>query len=164
MDLLKAKWDSYIRKSFFRQFGAFALYFCVSTVAFTLRHNQVYPPLPTFSKTTTQELQYDCPANSSLTNSTNSSTWSNMTVDEDQAALLASALPDLEELETNILELANIRCKGQGGCLLLNIAHHLPSINILMNFEKYLSSQSLQQHKRRQQLFNKQYGQHNLDR
>ena len=67
VDLLKAKWNSYIKKSFFRhlivfistnsklvrkelflttkyrhrQFFAFSIYFCVSTIAFTLRHNQV---------------------------------------------------------------------------------------------------------------------------
>ena len=40
VDLLKAKWDSYIKKSFFRQFFAFSIYFCFSTIAFTLRHNQ----------------------------------------------------------------------------------------------------------------------------
>ena len=40
VDLLKAKWNSYIRKSFFRQFFAFSVYFTISTVAFTLRHNQ----------------------------------------------------------------------------------------------------------------------------
>ena len=41
VDLLKAKWNSYIRKSFFRQFFAFSVYFLISTVAYTLRHNQV---------------------------------------------------------------------------------------------------------------------------
>ena len=41
VDLLKAKWDSYIKKSFFRQFFAFTIYFMFSTIAFTLRHNQV---------------------------------------------------------------------------------------------------------------------------
>ena len=52
VDLLKAKWDSYIKKSFFRQFFAFTLYFIFSTIAFTLRHNQ--------------ELTQPCPLNSTM--------------------------------------------------------------------------------------------------
>ena len=52
VDLLKAKWDSYIRTSFFRQFFAFTIYFIFSTIAFTLRHNQ--------------ELTQPCPPNSTM--------------------------------------------------------------------------------------------------
>ena len=52
VDLLKAKWDSYIKTSFFRQFFAFTIYFIFSTIAFTLRHNQ--------------ELTRPCPPNSTM--------------------------------------------------------------------------------------------------
>ena len=93
VDLLKAKWVSYIKKSFFRQFFAFSIYFCISTVAFTLRHNQ--------------ETMQDCPANA--TNATNA-TWSNMTEDLDPVTLLTTTLPDLDlDITESLLEMANRR-------------------------------------------------------
>ena len=90
MDLLKAKWISYIKKSFFRQFFAFSIYFCISTVAFTLRHNQ--------------ETMQDCPANAT------NATWSNMTEDLDPVTLLTTTLPELDlDITESLLEVANRR-------------------------------------------------------
>ena len=90
VDLLKAKWVSYIKKSFFRQFFAFSIYFCISTVAFTLRHNQ--------------ETMQDCPANAT------NATWSNMTEDLDPVTLLTTTLPDLDlDITESLLEMANRR-------------------------------------------------------
>ena len=90
VDLLKAKWISYIKKSFFRQFFAFSIYFCISTVAFTLRHNQ--------------ETMQDCPANAT------NATWSNMTEDLDPVTLLSTTLPDLDlDITESLLEVANRR-------------------------------------------------------
>ena len=77
VDLLKAKWNSYIRKSFFRQFFAFSVYFTISTVAYTLRHNQ--------------QTEQPCPANSTL-----NSTDLNMT--STTTSLLFTSLPVVSDV------------------------------------------------------------------
>ena len=82
VDLLKAKWDSYIKKSFFRQFFAFTIYFLFSTVAFTLRHNQ--------------ELTQPCPPNATL-NTTNLTT----------PLFTLTSLPVLEDMISDPPDLLN---------------------------------------------------------
>ena len=82
VDLLKAKWDSYIKKSFFRQFFAFTIYFLFSTVAFTLRHNQ--------------ELTQPCPPNATL-NATNLTT----------PLFTLTSLPVLEDMISDPPDLLN---------------------------------------------------------
>ena len=82
VDLLKAKWNSYIRKSFFRQFFAFSVYFTISTVAYTLRHNQ--------------QTEQPCPANSTL-----NSTDLNMT--STTTSLLFTSLPVTEDLVSDVM-------------------------------------------------------------
>ena len=88
VDLLKAKWNSYIRKSFFRQFFAFSVYFLISTVAYTLRHNQV--------------TEQPCPSNSTL-NSTDLNITSleldNITTSTTTPiGIILSSLPVMEDL------------------------------------------------------------------
>ena len=55
------------------------------------------------SSTIPQELMQDCPANST------NATWSNLTEELDPINLLSSILPDLEDLQEDMLEMANIR-------------------------------------------------------
>ena len=99
VDLLKAKWNSFIKKSFFRQFFAFTIYFFISTIAFTLRHNQ--------------EVERPCSENATLTNSTMNSTLAmlNITLEEmeimqtDPMALLITSLPVLDDSISEAMEM-----------------------------------------------------------
>lgn len=96
VDLLKAKWNSYIKKSFFRQFFAFTIYFMFSTIAFTLRHNQ--------------ELTQPCPPNSTM-----NGTLDNVTTLSFNESLLAgtplftlTSLPmDEDDIFAGVLEKIN---------------------------------------------------------
>ena len=90
VDLLKAKWNSYIRKSFFRQFFAFSVYFTISTVAYTLRHNQ--------------ETQQPCPANSTLNSTDLNMTSLDLTnLTSTTTSLLFTSLPVVEELVSDAM-------------------------------------------------------------
>ena len=84
VDLLKAKWNSYIRKSFFRQFFAFSIYFLISTVAYTLRHNQV--------------TEQPCPTNSTTNSTTNITSLELENITSTSTTLLLSSLPAVEDL------------------------------------------------------------------
>lgn len=61
VDLLKTKWEAFVKRRFYRQFVLFAIYFVISLFCFTLRPG---PPLPV--ETTAS------PKNNITTNTTNS--------------------------------------------------------------------------------------------
>ena len=89
VDLLKAKWNSYIRKSFFRQFFAFSVYFTISTLAYTLRHNQ--------------ETQQPCPANSTLNSTDLNMTSLDLTNLTSTTSSLFTSLPVVEDLVSDVM-------------------------------------------------------------
>ena len=93
VDLLKAKWDSYIKKSFFRQFFAFTVYFIFSTIAFTLRHNQ--------------ELTQPCPANATLNGTLDNMTTLGLNDTLSQTPLFTLTSLPVEDLLTESMDRIN---------------------------------------------------------
>nr|XP_019536378.2 transient receptor potential cation channel subfamily V member 5 [Aedes albopictus] len=53
IDLLKTKWNSFVKDKFYRQFFVFFWYFCVSLVSFTLRRGPMVLEEPGANRTTT---------------------------------------------------------------------------------------------------------------
>ncbi|XP_023334395.1 transient receptor potential cation channel subfamily V member 6 [Eurytemora carolleeae] len=116
VDLLQAKWNSFIRKSFFRQFFAFFVYFCISTVAFTLRPTQTFMgPCPanttngtletniTFASlfNTTLEATNLSTLKSMVSSTTSGSTIQTFSTQENSTELDVEELIELGELEWN---------------------------------------------------------------
>ena len=94
VDLLQAKWTSYIKKSFFRQFFAFTIYFCFSTIAFTLRHNQ--------------ELERPCPANATLNDTMEAGNMTTLEYFNTSLSTTAlTSLPVVDELISESMDFIN---------------------------------------------------------
>ena len=75
VDLLKVKWESFIRRTFYRQFITFTMFFLVSTAVFTLRPNM------------------ETSASWACTNSTNFTDIANVTNLTDQERVFRDQLP-----------------------------------------------------------------------